>query len=144
MKPLIMAVVLGAGLAAAGCASTPASRINSNREVYNSYPMEVQEMIAAGEVAVGFTPEQVRMALGNPDRVATRTDPDGTSEVWIYRDKRSRVGFGLGVGIGGGGGSTRVGTSVGIGTGGRYYDDERMRVVIAQGAVTAVEQVHRR
>jgi len=142
--PYVVAGVLL--FAAAGCASTPSSRIQSARDVYNSYPMEVQERIASGQVDVGFTTEQVRMALGKPDRVASRTTPDGTSEVWSYRDKGPRFSVGLGLGIGGGGGSTRVGTGVGVSTGGRRdYDDEKMRVIFDQrGRVTAVEQVQER
>ncbi len=132
-------------LAAAGCASTPASRIQSAREVYNSYPMDVQEKIASGQVDVGFTTEQVRMALGKPDRVASRTTPDGTSEVWSYRDKGPRFSVGIGLGVSGGGGSTRVGTGVGVSTGGRDFDDEKTRVIFDQrGQVTSVEQVQER
>lgn len=133
-------------LAAAGCASTPSSRIQSARDVYNAYPMEVQERIASGQIDVGFTPEQVRMALGNPDRVTSRTTPDGSSEVWSYRDKGPRFSVGVGLGVGGGGGSTRVGTGVGVSTGGRRdYDDEKTRVIFDQrGRVMAVEQVQER
>lgn len=145
MKPSLLVLSGGLLLAAAGCASTPSSRIQSAREVYNSYPMEVQEKIASGQVDVGFTTEQVRMALGKPDRVASRTTPDGTSEVWSYRDKGPRFSVGLGLGVGGGGGSTRVGTGVGVSTGGRDYDDEKTRVIFDQrGQVTSVEQVQER
>ncbi len=85
------------------------------------------------------------MALGRPDRVATRTTPDGTSEVWSYRDPGPRFSVGLGIGVGGGGGSTRVGTGVGVSTGQRVYDDEKVRVVFDErGQVSAVEQVQRR
>ncbi|HEY0969062.1 MAG TPA: hypothetical protein VGD88_16845 [Opitutaceae bacterium] len=145
MKPSLLVLSGVLLLAAAGCASTPSSRIQSAREVYNSYPMEVQEKIASGQVDVGFTTEQVRMALGKPDRVASRTTPDGTSEVWSYRDKGPRFSVGLGLGVGGGGGSTRVGTGVGVSTGGRDYDDEKTRVIFDQrGQVTSVEQVQER
>lgn len=122
----------------AGCSSV-SSRISRDRTAYESYPLAVREKIAAGQVDVGFTPEQVRMALGNPDRVATRTTPDGTSEIWGYRKKAPRFSFGVGVGVGGGGGSTRVGTGVGVTTGGERYDDERLRVVFERGEVIATE-----
>ena len=145
MKPSLLVLAGALLLAAAGCASTPLSRIQSAREVYNSYPMEVQERIASGQVDVGFTTEQVRMALGKPDRVASRTTPDGTSEVWSYSDKGPRISVGLGLGVGGGGGSTRVGTGIGVSTGGRVLEKERTRVVFDQrGQVTAVEQVEGR
>ncbi len=141
-RPLL---VTGLALTLAGCVSTPTARIRADRSVYDSYPLEVQEKVAAGEVGVGFTPDQVRMALGRPDRVATRTTPDGTSEVWSYRDPGPRFSVGLGIGVGGGGGSTRVGTGVGVSTGQRVYDDEKVRVVFDErGQVSAVEQVQRR
>jgi hypothetical protein len=142
MKPSLLVLAGALLLAAAGCASTPSSRIQSARDVYHSYPIEVQEKIAAGQVDVGFTTEQVRMALGKPDRVASRTTPDGTSEVWSYRDNGPRFSVVLGLGLGGGGGSTRVGTGLGVSTGGRADEDEKTRVVFDQrGQVSAVEQV---
>jgi hypothetical protein len=122
----------------AGCSSV-SSRIARDRDAFDRYPLDVQEKIAAGEVGVGFTPEQVRMALGDPDRVSTRTTPDGTSEVWGYRKKGPRFNVGVGVGVFGGGGSTRVGTGVGVSTGGDRREDERLRVVFDHGTVSAVE-----
>lgn len=145
MNPSLGVLAGGLLLAAAGCASTTSARIQSARDVYDAYPMAVQEKIASGEVDVGFTAEQVRMALGTPDRVASRTTPDGTSEVWSYRDKGPRFTVGLGLGLGGGEGSTRVGTGVGVSTGGRDFDNERTRVVFDQrGRVYAVETVQSR
>lgn len=133
---MLSLALLGVGLLT-GC-STVSSRIDRNRAEFDRYPLAVQEKIAAGEVDVGFTADQVRIALGEPDRVSTRTSADGVAEIWGYRSKRPRFSVGVGVGIGGGGGSTRVGTGVGVQTGERY-DDERMRVVFERGAVTAVE-----
>lgn len=126
-----------------GC-STVDSRIARNREVFNTWPAAVQERIAAGQIDIGFTTDQVRVALGEPDRVFTRTTADGTSEVWSYRDRRPRIGFGVGVGIGGWHGGHGMGGGVGIGTGGGYRDDERLGVVFDRtGQVTAVEERRR-
>jgi len=138
MTPKLLAICLLV-VVLAGCSSV-SSRIERNRAEFETYPMAVREKIVAGQVDVGFTPEQVRMALGEPDRVSTRTTADGTSDVWSYRAKRSRFAVGVGVGVFSGGGSTRVGTGVGVNTGNRH-DDERMRVVFERGAVTAVETV---
>lgn len=138
-------LIAGVALVLAGCASTPSSRIQADRAAYDSYPLAVQEKIATGEVEVGFTREQVTMALGKADRVTRRTTPDGTSEVWSYRDRGPRFSVGLGVGVGSGGGSTRVGTGVGVTTGDRDWADERMRVVFdPNGQVSAVETMQRR
>jgi hypothetical protein len=138
-NPISFSLLLALVALVAGCASSPQSRIKKNQDAFDTYPAEVQAAIQRGEVVAGFTPEQVRLSQGDPDRVLTRTSADGNSEVWIYRDGKSKVGIGLGLGFGGG----SVGTGVGVSTGGREFDDERMRVVFTAGRVTAVEQVSR-
>ena len=67
----------------AGC-TTPQTRIAANRALYDSLPAKDQALIQEGRIAVGFTPEMVKLALGEPDRVYTRTDSKGTSERWAY------------------------------------------------------------
>ena len=133
--PLPVYLALALMTMSAGCASSPKSRISKNQDVYNSYPADVRSAIERGEVRVGFTAEQVKLALGAPDRVLTRKSDAGDSEVWVYRDKGPRFGVGLGVGMGGGG----VGGGVGVNSSGRD-PDERMRVIFTAGRVTAVEQ----
>jgi hypothetical protein len=126
----------------AGCATarTPAQRIDRDRAAYESWPAEVQQRVQAGEVAVGFTPAQVRMALGDPSDTTTRTTAEGQAEVWTYRDRSPRLG--LGVGIGGGSGGTGVGVGLGTSTGGTQAP--RLRVIFTDGVVSAVEQAARR
>lgn len=121
----------------AGCSSTPQSRIKKNQAAFNSYPTEVRTDIEHGQVRVGFTPEQARLALGAPDRVLTRTSDAGISEVWIYRENKPRLGLGLGFGFGGG----SVGTGVGVSASEREFPDERLRVIFTAGRVSAVEQI---
>ena len=135
--PLPFCLALALVTLSAGCSSSPQSRIAKNQAAFDSYPADVQATIRQGEAKVGFTPDQVRIALGAPDRVLTRTTEAANSEVWIYRDKSPSFGFGLGVG--GGGGS--VGGGVGVSTGGREFPDERLRVIFTAGRVAAVEQV---
>lgn len=120
----------------AACASTPQQRIAEQRSAFDAYPPAVQQQIRQGQVAVGFTPEMVRLAMGKPDSVETRTSGSGTSEVWIYRDHSPLLGFSLGFGSFGGGFGSGVG--VGTSTGGRGA--ERSRVTFEQGRVTHVEQ----
>jgi len=130
LVPLLCALSLGA------CA-TPASRISRQQSAFDSYPAEVQQKIRAGQVGIGFTPEQVRMALGEPsDRYSRQTDK-GESEVWAYRDFKPGLSFGLGTFSGG---STSVGGGIGIGTGGGNAED-KLRVTLESGHVTAIEQV---
>lgn len=125
-------------LAFVGCATTPAERIAKNHAAFASWPPDVQTKVQAGEVALGFTADQVQMALGEPDHTFTRTTEKGTEEVWAYRDRKPRISIGLGVV--GGGGSTRVGGATAVTSGGPYYDDV-LRVVFEGGRVSAVEKV---
>jgi outer membrane protein assembly factor BamE (lipoprotein component of BamABCDE complex) len=84
MKILSRLILLFAGLVLfAGC-STPDRRIEKNPEAFNRCAPQQQELIKQGKVAVGFDEEMVRLALGDPDRITTRTDASGQSEVWHY------------------------------------------------------------
>lgn len=135
--------LLGLGLLA-GCASTPDRRIAADRARFDSWPQEVQEQVAVGEVGPGFTMEQVRMALGKPDRTSRRTSATGESEVWIYDEDSSPVGFSIGVGMGTGTGRrSAVGGGVSVGTG-RARIGEAARIIFSEGRVSAIEQTERR
>ncbi|MGH7945285.1 MAG: hypothetical protein ACREH8_06620 [Opitutaceae bacterium] len=136
---LLSCALAALALIAAGC-STVDSRIAKNRDLFNSWPAAIQDKIVVGQIDIGFTPEQVRIALGEPDRVFTRTTADGTSQVWSYRDRGPRIGFGVGVGMGSFGGRGGTFGGVGIGTGGGYHDDEKLGVVFdAAGRVSSIE-----
>ncbi|MDF9833269.1 hypothetical protein M2103_001492 [Ereboglobus sp. PH5-5] len=133
----IIAIALFAFVALlfAGC-STTSGRIKKNQPLFDSFPAEVQSNIRAGKVDIGYTPDMVLMALGEPDRRYTRTTERGNSEVWAYRSKAPAISFGLGVG---GGGRTSVGTGVGISTGGDRSDD-KVRVIFENDRVASLEQ----
>jgi hypothetical protein len=136
---VFLAVCASCSLMLAGC-STVDSRIAKNRELFNSWPATVQDRVVQGQIDLGFTPDQVRVALGEPDRVFTRTTADGTSQVWSYRDRAPRIGFGVGVGVGTFGGHGGSFGGVTMGTGGGYHDDEKLGVVIdASGRVSSIE-----
>ena len=116
--------------------STPQSRIDSNRAVFDKFPAEVQEKIRAGRVDIGFTPEMVRLALGEPARQLTSKTEAGVAEVWIYTDDKPQFSFGFGVGsVGHHGGA---GLGVGTSTGG-YDPDEKARVEFQAGLVARIE-----
>lgn len=140
MKTSLTALLLAATtLLAAGC-STVDSRIAKNREAFNTWPAPVQDKVVQGQIDIGFTTDQVRVALGEPDRVWTRTTADGTSQVWSYRDRGPRFGFGVGVGMGSFGHRGGSFGSIGIGTGTGYHDDEKMGVVFdSNGRVSSIE-----
>jgi hypothetical protein len=71
------------GLWLAGCA-TPDARIRENQALFDSLPAEAQAQIREGRVALGFTPQMVGLAVGEPDRRAVRTDATGRTVVWTY------------------------------------------------------------
>ena len=123
-------------LALAACA-TPDSRIHDSQAAFASYPPAVQQKIRAGQADLGFTPEQARMALGEPDHKYSRTTAAGSSEVWAWRDSGPVFSFGIG-GVGVGRGSA-IGGGVGVATGGEDPDD-KLRLVFVDGQVTSIEK----
>lgn len=92
-QPLQLAASLLLGLLLAAC-STPASRIKSHPDIFAQADTEQQAMIRGGQIALGFPPEWVKLALGEPDRITERTDAQGTETVWHYTDIETVGGYG--------------------------------------------------
>jgi hypothetical protein len=138
MRPIPLALCLASAVFLTACSSTPDSRIARSQAAFNQYPSAVQQKIRAGEVDIGFTPEMVLLALGEPARQFTHQTEAGTVELWVYHDTGPRFSFGLGVGSFGRHSATSVG--VGGSTGG-YDPEEKMRVEFRDGKVTAVEHM---
>jgi len=82
----------------------------------------------------------VRLAWGEPVRIFTRKTERGDTEVWSYREARSRLFFGIGFGTFGRHSATQVG--VGASAGGRDPGESR-RVEFRDGQVIAVESLAR-
>lgn len=125
--------VLAAGVMATGwlggCASSQMSRIDRNRHVYETWPIEIRQSVLDGKVEPGMTPEMVRVAWGEPTEVVVQAQPG--DEIWVYQkggiDRMSSryPGTGISGGMGGGGigivtgrGGTGVGVITGVGVGG--------------------------
>lgn len=134
MKTLLLVATMSLLMLAVSCATTD-SRIAKHQTEFNSWPPDVQEKVRAGKVELGFTPEMVRVALGDPDRVISRTTDRGVSEGWVYRDKGPRFSFGLG--LGSAHGSSAVGAGVRVGD--DFREDEKLRVLFENGKVSALE-----
>ena len=130
------AFILSALLLAA-CA-TADSRIKKNQAAFDSYAPEVQEKIRKGVADVGFTEEQVCMALGRPDRVYSRKTETASQQVWAYTGA-SPGGVGLGFGMSSGGGGIGYGLGVGTGSSGYGEIDDKVRVVFEGGKVVDVQ-----
>ncbi len=75
----------------AGCAS-PEARINRAPESFARLSPEQQALVKQGRVGIGFDGDAVQLAVGKPDRIWSRTDASGTSEVWSYTRWESDLG----------------------------------------------------
>ena len=137
MKPLRTLFLAVSLIVVTGCNSLE-KRISAQQAQFDTWPAEVREKIQAGRVDLGFTPEQVRVALGEPRRKYQRTTAEGASEVWVYIG--GRMGVSLGVGVGSARGSTAYGGSVAYEPTTYGADDEALRVVFEGGKVTSVEK----
>ena len=58
--------------------STPSQRIVENEPQFNSYTAAEKRLIRTGQIAVGFDEDQVRMSLGDPSRIKSDTNSNGT------------------------------------------------------------------
>ncbi len=90
-------IILGAAvLGTFGCQSYPTDRIASHRADFNSWPPDVQANVRAGRIALGYTQEQVLVALGEPTLETRAGDPSALSEVWVYNKHAPRLSIGIG------------------------------------------------
>lgn len=83
MKKLIQLSLAGLALLLGAC-STIDSRIKQHPHVFYNLDKETQDKIAHGDIAIGFTPEMVYIALGHPDSKRQRLTGEGSSETWVY------------------------------------------------------------
>lgn len=140
MRLLPLSLALATLMLFTACSSTPEQRIMKSSSLFDTYPPQVRQKIRAGEVELGFTPDMVRLALGEPSRVFSRQTETGVAELWVYHDRGPRFSFGVGLGSYGRHSASSVGVSTS--TGG-YDTEERMRVEFRDARVTAVEYVRR-
>lgn len=134
--------LLAAGILA-GCYSSTTSlgRIDANRALYESWPIDMQQAVLDQRIIAGMDPDMVRMALGEPTEINTRPDPRSRAmeEVWIYRKGGGGGGGGLrntSVSVGGGTGGVYVGGSpIALGGGGGGYIPDENVVVFQNGKV---------
>jgi hypothetical protein len=119
-------LVLMAGGVAAGCGTPQINRIDRNRDVYESWPIDTKQAVLDGKVEPGMTPDMVRVAWGEPSEKVSSSSGSG-EEIWVYRkpgeDPTMMGPMYPGVGMGGmypgGGIGMGGGPGIGIVTGGR-------------------------
>lgn len=114
-----VALLCAAATFAGGCSSSQMSRIDRNRDIYETWPLETKQAVLDGRVEPGMDTDMVRVAWGEPSEIATSPAGD---EIWVFKRGGSDGsvyypgGVASGGGIGGGGiGGT--GTGIGISTG---------------------------
>lgn len=147
---------LALSLLVAACAS-PQSRIDSSPDTFKALTAEQQALVKQGKIAIGFSEDAVKLALGKPQRISQRTDDKGKSTVWRYVDyDNGAVGTAFGGFYGasyypGFAGYGAFGRPVGVYNGfygpgfntiytGSGVERERLRVVFVDGKVTAIEE----
>ena len=126
----------------AGCA-TPERRIEQNRELFDSLPVADQARIRGGQITLGYTPDMVRIALGDPQRRLVRRSAGAETDVWLYLDtvrryERQRADID-GLLVSGPGGMRSIGGSAWVNV---LQEREfiRRRVEFLNGLVTAIEE----
>jgi len=112
-----------------GCDSSPQMRrIDRNRDIYETWPIDTRQAVLDGKVEAGMTPEMVRVAWGEPTKVVAQGSAG--DEIWVYEKGGSEgsvyypsgmggINMGSpGIGVTTGRGGTSIGATGGIGMGG--------------------------
>src|SRR4051812_8717344 len=73
-------LLLAAGMAG-GCASSQMNRIDRNRDIYETWPIDIRQSVLDGKVEAGMNADMVRVAWGEPSEVAVSPAGD---EIWVY------------------------------------------------------------
>jgi hypothetical protein len=111
-----------AALMLGGCASSQMNRIDANRDIYETWPIETRQAVLDGKVEQGMTPDMVRVAWGTPTEIVASPGGGPGDEIWVYKkggEDPSMMGY-PGASYPGGGypGSSYPGTGYPSGIGG--------------------------
>jgi hypothetical protein len=78
----LLGAALGIALLVTGCESDGSSRVQEKSAVYATLKPWQKKYIDTGVIAMGFTPDMVYMAIGNP----TEKKPADGGELWIFKN----------------------------------------------------------
>jgi hypothetical protein len=109
MKAACIGLCVALALAWLGC-STTGARIKQHQEAFDSYPERVQQNLRNGVIEVGYTPEMVVIALGEPSRKVDVVTDDATAQLWTWTRQTPGVSLSLG-------GWNALGSHVALGSG---------------------------
>lgn len=86
--PLLLGAALGLAVLLAGCETDGgiSSRAQEKSAAYASLKPWQKNYIDKGIIAKEFTTDMVYIAIGKPTSVETRESPDGSVEVWTYKN----------------------------------------------------------
>lgn len=84
MRRFLLVFIGAAFLGVAGC-NTRATRLAREPELFSSLDSATREKIARGEIDLGYTPELVRLALGEPSEQSASPDDGSGQTTWVYR-----------------------------------------------------------
>jgi hypothetical protein len=123
----------------ASCSSSPISRIDANRALYESWPFEMQSAVLEGKAVKGMTPEMVRMALGEPTSIMPNAGYEKGEETWTYEKSSGSSAALPNIGLGGSIGGVGVSRGRRGGGGSRSPSGtEEILVIFQKGVVTRV------
>ena len=74
-------LALGVAASMSGCASSQMNRIDRNRDIYETWPIEIRQAVLDGKVEPGMNSDMVRVAWGEPSEVTSSPAGD---EIWVY------------------------------------------------------------
>ena len=78
---IVWICALGVVGSVSGCASSQMSRIDRNRNIYETWPVEIKQAVLDGKVEPGMNSDMVRVAWGDPSEVTSSPAGD---EIWVY------------------------------------------------------------
>ena len=149
MKKLIRLSLLLSGALLLGACSSVGTRIQQNASLFYSLDANTRAKIAHGDIDLGFTPQMVYIALGQPDVKRQSVSAQGVTETWIYRTYYDYPAWGPGWGPGWGyhrwfapyGGAWRVYWQPMYFDAYPGYAQDNIRVTFKNGRVVMVDQV---
>ncbi len=78
------------GLFLASCSTTPQVRIEENPQVFQSLSAQEQQLVAAGQISTGMSPQAVFLAWGYPNNTPVQGESKGKHFMkWIYTTTQS-------------------------------------------------------
>jgi hypothetical protein len=79
--PALVLVLLVSGCESDGSVS---ARAQEKSATYTTLKPWQKHYIDTGSISEGFTPDMVYIAMGKPDKVDTKEQPEGPTELWTY------------------------------------------------------------